>query len=294
MTIVIQKATSAALTFYPPRQWMAAPTAADIRVRTPTVALPAEGSETSITANIDGVSTTLSAAASRDDTSVTVASATGITVGRRYLITSNGKKIVVKVAAVVSTTIHLDEPLRDALANASTFVGIAVTHTISSSDLATTGEGEIILRLTLGGVVRRVDEILRVEDRVFPLTLTSDGLVRGRPEVLRLRNGVDLDLDDVITEAWEGVLRPRLRARKITEDRIRTPSEIETAHKEACILLLMRSAGRSEEDLERQDLRLFREINNLMESRDFWYEVQSTTSSARGDTTLANTTWISR
>jgi len=294
MPIIVEKNRAEVLTFYPPRQFLVKPTAADIRVGTPSVSLPAEGSETSITANIDATSTTLSASASRDDDEITVASATGIVAGRKYLLTSEGRKQVVTVRAIVSTTIHLEDPLREDVANGSTFVGLAVTHTLTTGQTATTGTGEVILRLTLSGIQRRIDEILRVEDRIFPLTLTAESLMR-RHEVRRLRDASDLTLGECITEAWEGILRPKLRARKIVEDRIRTPSEIEPAHKEACLLLLYRAAGRSQEDIDAQDKRLYHAITDLLESRDLWYETSSASGAlGRGDVDYGLTAWITR
>lgn len=294
MPIVVQKDRAEVLNLYPPRQYIGAPTAADIRVGTPSTPIPDEGSETSITANIDSVSTTLSAAASRDDDSVSVASATGITVGRRYLITSLGKKQQVTVRAISSTTIYLVEPLRDDVASGATFVGLLVTHALSAAQTAETGDGRIILRLTIGGIVYRVDETIRIEERVFPLTLTAESLL-SRKEVRRMRDATDLTLDELITEAWTGILRPKLRARKIVEDRIITPSEIEPAHKEACILLLYRASDRSQEDIDAQDKRLYHAVTELLESRDLWYESSSATGAmGRGDVDYGLTTWITR
>lgn len=294
MPFVVEKDRAEVLTVYPPRQYLAKPTAADVRVGTPSTILPDEGSETSITANIDATSTTLSAAADRDDESVTVASATGIVAGRRYLITSEGKKQQVTVRAIAPTTVHLVEPLRDDVASGATFVGLATTHTLTTGETSKVGEGHVIFRLTIGGIVRRVDDVLRVEPKIFPLTLTAERLMR-RKEVRRMRDATDLTLEELIEAGWTDILRPKLRARKISEDRIRTPSEIEVAHQEACILLLYRASDRSREDIDAQEKTFYFAVNDLFESRDLWYEGSNEDGNGgRVDATDANIAWLSR
>jgi len=294
MPFVVEKDRAEVLTVYPPRQYLAKPTAADVRVGTPSTILPDEGSETSITANIDATSTTLSAAADRDDESVIVASASNIVAGRRYLITSEGKKQQVTVRAIASTTIHLVEPLRDDVASGATFVGLATTHTLTTGQTSKVGEGHVIFRLTIGGIVRRVDDVIRIEPKIFPLTLTAERLMR-RKEVRRMRDATDLTLEELIEAGWTDILRPKLRARKISEDRIRTPSEVEVAHQEACILLLYRASDRSREDIEAQEKTFYFAMNDLFESRDLWYEGSNEDGNGgRVDATDANIAWLSR
>jgi hypothetical protein len=294
MPFVVEKDRAEVLTVYPPRAYLAKPTAADVRVGTPSTILPDEGSETSITANIDATNTTLSAAAYRDDESVAVVSATGIVVGRRYLITSEGKKQQVTVRAIASTTIYLVEPLRDDVSSGATFVGLATTHTLTTAETSTVGEGHVIFRLTIGGIVRRIDDVIRVEPKIFPLTLTAERLMR-RKEVRRMRDATDLTLEELIESGWTDILRPKLRARKISEDRIRTPSEIEVAHQEACILLLYRASDRSREDIEAQEKTFYYAVNDLFESRDLWYEGASDNGTGgRVDATDANISWLTR
>lgn len=294
MPFVVEKDRAEVLTIYPPRAYLAKPTAADVRVGTPSTILPDEGSETSITANIDATNTTLSAAASRDDESVVVASASNIVAGRRYLITSEGRKQQVTVRAIASTTIYLVEPLRDDVSSGATFVGLATTHTLTTAETSTVGEGHVIFRLTIGGIVRRVDDVIRVEPKIFPLTLTAERLMR-RKEVRRMRDATDLTLDELIEAGWTDILRPKLRARKISEDRIRTPSEIEVAHQEACILLLYRASDRSREDIEAQEKTFYYAMNDLFESRDLWYEgANEDGNGGRADATDANIAWVTR
>lgn len=297
MPYVVEKDRAAVLEVYPPRQYLAKPTAADVRLSTPSTAMPDEGSETSITANIDGTATTLADAASRDDDEITVTSngsLSNVVSGRRYLISDNGKKQQVVVRARSDTTIYLAEPLRADVASGATFVGLCTTHTLTTGETETVGDGHVIFRLTIDGVVRRVDDVIRIEPKIFPLTLTAERLMR-RKEVRRLRDGTDLTLSELIEEAWVSVLRPKLRARKIVEHRIRTPSEIEVAHQEACLLLLYRANDRSREDIEAQEKTFYYAVNDLMESRDLWYEGASDDGrGGRIDASDANIAWLVR
>ena len=299
MPFVVEKDRAEVLTVYPPRAYLAKPTAADVRLGTPSTAMPDEGSETSITANIDATNTTLSAAASRDDESVVVASATGIVAGRRYLITSEGRKQQVTVRAIASTTIYLVEPLRDDVSSGATFVGLATTHTLTTAETSTVGEGHVIFRLTIGGIVRRVDDVIRVEPKIFPLTLTAERLLR-RKEVRRMRDATDLTLEELIETGWTDHLRWRLQARKINgesfrEDRVRTPSVVEVPHIEACLLELYRATERPREDIAEQERTLYHAINGMFESSDLWYEGASEDGSGgRADATDANIAWVTR
>lgn len=297
MPFVVEKDRADVLTVYPPRQYLAKPTAADVRLGTPSTAMPDEGSETSITSNIDGTSTSLTAAADRDDDQIAVtanASIVNVVPGRRYLITDNGKKQQVTVRDISGGTIYLVEPLRDDVGSGASFEGLATTHTLTTAETSTIGEGHVIFRLTIGGIVRRVDDVIRVEPKIFPLTLTAERLMR-RKEVRRMRDATDLTLEELIEAGWTDILRPKLRARKISEDRIRTPSEIEVAHQEACILLLYRASDRSRDDIDAQEKTFYYAVNDLFESRDLWYEGASDDGNGgRIDASDANISWLTR
>lgn len=128
--ILVPKGQSYTLGFYLPARADATPTA--------TVYSPGGGSLQTPTVTLDTVSTTLSGAASAGATSVTVASATGITAGRRYLIgggeDAGGETITVK--SVASTTVNLVRALRFAVSSGASFVGHRATLSLSSIDTA--------------------------------------------------------------------------------------------------------------------------------------------------------------
>lgn len=87
----------------------------------------------------DSTATTLSSAAAAGAATLVVASATGITVGRRYLV--GGSEDVggefVTVRSISGTTLTLVRPIRTAKASAATVVGTRVTFGITTASTAT-------------------------------------------------------------------------------------------------------------------------------------------------------------
>lgn len=85
--------------------------------------------------SVDSVSTTFSA--SLGDTSITVASGTGITRGRRYLVTDgDGDREWVEVLSVTGTTVGLRQPLKNTYAASSTFKGCRISISVDSTWVA--------------------------------------------------------------------------------------------------------------------------------------------------------------
>ena len=84
-------------------------------------------------ATVDSVSTTLAAAAGRntsDPRSLTVASATGIVAGRRYLISSGGRSELVKVEAVDGTTLRLAATLPVSFPSGAALRGVELVASV--------------------------------------------------------------------------------------------------------------------------------------------------------------------
>lgn len=278
-SIIAERGRAEPLVFYPGFRDIARPTAADIRVGTPSTQMPDEGGEASCT--VSAVNTTVSAAV-RGDRSLVVASATGITQGHRYLVTTiNGQKIVVTAAALASTTVYLDEPLPIDIASGSAFEGLAVTTSLTTNQTSELGTGHIVLRITLSGVVRRYDYELRIEARKFPLFLTTDDCLQSS-KIKRYRPSHDLGLEDTIVQAWDTELRPRLRARGILEHRITSPGEIIPAHLRSIEVMLLRGSDASIEQMKEADMELEKAIDRMLASREFWYS-EETTVQARSD-----------
>ncbi len=84
--------------------------------------------------SLDSVNTTLSSGASAGANTLVVASATGITRGRRYLITdTDGDQEWIEVIALSGTTVTTRQPLVNNYASSSTFVGTRISIAISDS-----------------------------------------------------------------------------------------------------------------------------------------------------------------
>lgn len=104
-----------------------------------TVLSPQGGSLATGTGTVDSVSTTLSGALAAGATSLTVTSASGITVGRRYLVggteETGGEWVTVK--SIASTTVALARPVLRAQASGATFYGTRISCAVTAAACAT-------------------------------------------------------------------------------------------------------------------------------------------------------------
>lgn len=92
--------------------------------------------EFSGTATVDSVSTTLSAgagAATTDPTVVPLTSAVGVTVGRRYLLTEDGRREWVQVVALNGSTVYSAYPLANVYTTAATFVSTEISAAVDAT-----------------------------------------------------------------------------------------------------------------------------------------------------------------
>lgn len=144
----IQVDVGGSLVFDPPQ--MGRPSSA-----TCTLYKPDGTSIASPVVTIDSVSTTLSASAAAKATTLTLTSVTGVTVGRRYIVTgSDGQSEWVRVKSVDSGTkvATLFEATSYAYDSADTFVGNRLTIPVSAGNAATLDEGyEARLTYTISG-----------------------------------------------------------------------------------------------------------------------------------------------
>ena len=99
---------------------------------------PSGGSLATGTGTVDSVSTTLAGAVAAGATQLAVTSATGITVGRRYLVggteETGGEWVTVK--SLASTTVTLARPVLRAQANGATFYGTRVSCVVTAAACA--------------------------------------------------------------------------------------------------------------------------------------------------------------
>ena len=266
-TTQVHKDSNEVIVTYPPFEpaYLFQPTEADVRIRTNAVPMPDEGSE--VACSIDTVDTSLQGPAAPGDSSLTVASGSGIVRQRFYLIEDGANRYPVHVAEVSGTTVYLSEPLADRIPNNTPLKGLAIiTPSLTADQTATAGRSNLAkFRATLDGVQREFDQWFEIVRQVFPITLSPTRLLR-RGEVRNLRRSTDVGLMDTIQAAWEDTLRPKLRASGILEETINTPTEIEPAHIEAVMLHLYRDSGADEEKIADQESRLERCIADVKAS----------------------------
>lgn len=87
--------------------------------------------------SVDSVNTTLGASATHGDDSITLTSATGVTVGRRYLLTTlGGTREWIEVLALVGTAATLRRPLQNDHTTGSTFQGCRISIDVDSTWVA--------------------------------------------------------------------------------------------------------------------------------------------------------------
>lgn len=98
--------------------------------------------EFSGTATVDSVNTVLAAAAGVgqvDTTSITLASGTGVTPGRRYLLSENGAREWVQVVSVDGAAVVASAPLAGSYSTAATFVGTELEADVDDAWIADSG-----------------------------------------------------------------------------------------------------------------------------------------------------------
>jgi hypothetical protein len=195
----VLKDTAATVSILPPNRWASA---------TATVLSPAGTSLATPTATLDTVDTTISSAT--DESTLVVASATGITVGQSYEIGANGWTAISRVAAVDGTTITLLDPLPETPAASDTFKGVEFSVTIAAAQTATLG-ANYRLKLTTGN--EQTSEVFHVVRTKFNDPVTSQRVRRLVAYMWpSMVNALPADAYDVIAEDSNNEIRRRLLA----------------------------------------------------------------------------------
>lgn len=162
--------------------------------------------QSSATTALDSVNTTLSGALSAGASSLTVSSASGITVGRRYLVggaeESGGESVL--VSSIASTTVNLVRRAGRAQASGATFQGTRITVTISTASTAACARG---LRVewtdpTSGAVLAVPFDVTRYAPQTW---LAAQDLLDFDP-ILRKRMADGAWLPALVSRAWEMLL----------------------------------------------------------------------------------------
>lgn len=173
---------------------------------TATVRTMGGAAQTTPTPTLDSVNTTLSSAAAAGATSLSVASATGLVVGRRYLLggaeTAGGETVL--VSGLSGTTVSLARPLARAKASGVAFQGTRVTVAVSSACTA-----EIARQSRVEWVDPDTSEVLAIPfdvTRYAPRSHLTESLLLDLDASLRKRLPSGAWVPALIERAWEMLL----------------------------------------------------------------------------------------
>ena len=186
-----------------------------------------------VAATIDAVSTTTQGAHQEGDESITLAGATTIVAGQRYLFidANHGRYIIVEATNSGSTTtMWLAEPLICDIANGSAVKGIAVSVALTAAQTAQVGPGYVLFRATVDGLVTEWDEPFRIVRRITSIALTVTQLTHLYPIVHRLASSTDTTLEESIGAAWTALVQPWLAAIGILDEDILTDDVLVPVH----------------------------------------------------------------
>lgn len=232
--ILVPYNQSYTLPLYLPARADATPTA--------TVYTPAGGSLQTPTVTRDSVATTLSGSASAGASSVTVTSATGITVGRRYLLAggedAGGEEVTVK--SISGTTITLVRPLRLAAASGASFECARITLALS----AITPVGRAY-RVEIAWAVSTVSQPAFVADfdvvRYFPRSGLTAEQIRDFDPLFNKRLPAGTWIPGLLDKAWDMVLA-RV-AQKVPPGGLAGSNDLTIPHAYLTRALLLETAG---------------------------------------------------
>jgi hypothetical protein len=257
-----------------------------VRIQTPNVSMPLEGSEDAAT--LDPVDTTTSAAASRGADSVALTSVANAPVpGRKYLIgkyTGDVDPLVVTVVRLDGTTAYLQEPLPRAVESGELFCGYALTHQLTTTETDDEGDGLAIWSVNVGGQKYTWHQAFKVVKQYVHPDLTADQLLAQYPQVERLSFAEDLSLKEAIDSAWENMIIPSMESRGLFWERIKTVKRLNPALALATIYHLQRADARFPLDvLEESRQQYLRALDVAFQSVDFWYDAGDDEGSRRDD-----------
>ena len=166
-------------------------------------------------ATVDAVNTTTDGACGPSEDNrrlVPLATTSDIVVGRAYLLTgADGESEWVTVASIqdgVSVTARAD--LQDDHPSGSTFVGTRLTYTVDAGNLTETDRGRdyrVAWTYTVGGAECFHETFFDVVRVPWYRAATLGGLERANREVFARASDDGVDLEDVLDQAFDEVLR---------------------------------------------------------------------------------------
>lgn len=173
--------------------------------------------QASAAATLDAVNTTITATAgaqTADPRRLTVASATGITVGRRYLLThaTTGRSEPVRVSSVTGLVLLLAEPVAASYASGATFRGLEIAGTFPAlaaddSSAFDNGGGPYLVGWTYaaGGATVTHEEVIFVERSASRCPATEADVRERYPEIGPSAVGGAANVPAFLHAAWLAV-----------------------------------------------------------------------------------------
>lgn len=210
-------------------------------------------------ATLDGVNTTLAGAAAAGSTTVSVASATGITVGRKYLLTgpedTGGERVTVR--SVASTTVTLVRPLRLAHAASAAFQSTRVACAVDA--IATVARHyRVEVTYAVGGVTQPARVLALDCVRYVPQSsITSFDDVADFDPVLGKRLPLGTWFPALRDESWQMLLE--LVAARVPPGAVVSSAALSAAHRYHLRALLAETAGEAWEPYRERMAKRFAE-----------------------------------
>jgi len=234
------------LYFYPPE--LAVPSSAKV-----TLYKPAGGDlQAEDDATADSVSTTVAAAASRGARSFTVASASGIAAGVRYLLEEGGDIAAVTVDKISGTTIYIEGRLPFDLTDSSTFKGYRLTYSLTTTHTDDKADNyRADWQYTADGVTQYHSSYFDVvADKDWYSTTWKDctdmyGWLQHQI------SEEDFDGEDLLATAWKFHVVPMMVSKGLDPAQVKDKDQLKPIHIECVVLVQLGKGGPA--DLDRED-----------------------------------------
>lgn len=189
-------------------------------------------------ATVDAVSTTTSADAEIGETSLTLTSVTGVTVGKSYLLSAGGFVEPVIVLGINGSTVRIDHELPFSPDSGAAFAGYSVSYALTADETATIGGPyRVQWTYTISGVESVESTLYDVVSEADWMPTTAQDLAI-YPSLVTYLAANSVDADTLLSRALATKMRPKLRSRGIKLDRVRDKSQLVPLHVAYAVLLV--------------------------------------------------------
>ena len=247
------------------------PSSVTVRIGTPAVQMPDEGA--GVSATVDPLSTTTSAAAVEGATTLSVASATWVR-GRRYLIGgANPQEITCAQIDGASTSLRVAEPIPVAIASGATISGFAVYKALTAAQTEFVGEGLALWRAVMNSITYEWRQSFQIVRALPQYTLTATKLTQGSYGALvrTLHPRQDTDFSETIAAGWSNRIEPLLSARKVKAEDVISWDALEPLHRMACVMELVEGAPTFSNEVFERIARRYHEMIEETFAAATWY-----------------------